>query len=92
MSEIRRVPGAKSKQPPARTLLECLRHREADMLRFLTDTAISPTSKQAERDPRSSKSQQKISGRLCSEKSHSYTQRLRNNSSKQRYGRRECLD
>jgi hypothetical protein len=46
LSEVRRVPGAKSKQPPARTLLECLRHREPDVLRFLTDTAIPPTSNQ----------------------------------------------
>jgi transposase len=68
LSKIRRVPGAKSKQPPARTLLECLRHREADALRFLTDTAIPPTSNQAERDLRPSKTQQKISGRLRSEK------------------------
>jgi hypothetical protein len=67
LSEVRRVPGAKSKQPPARTLLECLRHREADVLRFLTDTAIPPTSNQAERDLRPSKTQQKISGRLRSE-------------------------
>ena len=63
LSEVRRVPGAKSKQPPAWTLLECLRHREADVLRFLTDTAIPPTSNQAERDLRPSKTQQKISGR-----------------------------
>jgi transposase IS66 family protein len=49
-------------------LLECLRHREADVLRFLTDTAIPPTSNQAERDLRPSKTQQKISGRLRSEK------------------------
>ena len=68
LSQVRRVPGAKTKQPPARTLLECLRHREADVLRFLTDTAIPPTSNQAERDLRPSKTQQKISGRLRSEK------------------------
>jgi transposase len=68
LSEVRRVPGAKSKQPPARLLLECLRHREADVLRFLTDTAIPPTSNQAERDLRPAKTQQKISGRLRSEK------------------------
>jgi transposase len=68
LSGVRRVPGAKSKQPPARTLLECLRYREADVLRFLTDTAIPPTSNQAERDLRPSKTQQKISGRLRSEK------------------------
>jgi transposase len=67
LSQVRRVPGAKSKQPPARLLLECLRHREADVLRFLTDTAIPPTSNQAERDLRPSKTQQKISGRLRSE-------------------------
>ena len=68
LSQVRRVPGAKTKQPPARTLLECLRHREADVLRFLTDTAIPPTSNQAERDLRPAKTQQKISGRLRSEK------------------------
>ena len=62
LSRVRRVPGAKSKQPPARPPLECLRHREADVLRFLTDTAIPPTSNQAERDLRPSKTQQKISG------------------------------
>ena len=39
LSQVRRVPGAKSKQPPARPLLECLRHREADVLRFLTARA-----------------------------------------------------
>jgi hypothetical protein len=66
--KVRRVPGAKSKQPPAWTLLECLRHREADVLRFLTYTAIPPTSNQAERDLRASKAQQKIRGRLRSEK------------------------
>ncbi len=68
LSQVRRVPGAKAKQPPARLLLQCLRHREADVLRFLTDTAIPPTSNQAERDLRPSKTQQKISGRLRSEK------------------------
>jgi len=68
LSQVRRFPGAKTKQPPARLLLECLRHREADVLRFLSDTAIPPTSNQAERDLRPSKTQQKISGRLRSEK------------------------
>ena len=43
-------------------------HREADVLRFLTDTAIPPTSNQAERDLRPAKTQQKISGRLRSDK------------------------
>jgi transposase len=68
LSKVRRVPGAKGRQPAARTLLECLRHREADVLRFLTDTAVPPASNQAERDLRPSKTQQKISGRLRSEK------------------------
>lgn len=68
LSEIGRVPGANEKQPPGRLLLECLKHREDDVLRFLTDTAIPPTSNQAERDLRPAKTQQKISGRLRSEK------------------------
>lgn len=67
LSEVRRVPGAGSKQKPGRTLLECLKDREADVLRFLTDLRIPPTSNQAERDLRPSKTQQKISGRLRSE-------------------------
>jgi hypothetical protein len=67
LSEVRRVPGAKAKQEPGRMLLECLRDREADVLRFLGDTRIPPTSNQAERDLRPSKTQQKISGRLRSE-------------------------
>ena len=68
LSQVRRVPGAKSKQPPARLLPECLRHREADVLRFLSGTAIPPAGNQAERDLRPSKTRQKISGRLRSEK------------------------
>jgi len=64
----RRLPGAKGNQPPTRTLLECLRDRQADVLRLLTDTAIPPTSNQAERDLRPSNTQQKIFGRLRSEK------------------------
>jgi len=77
LSEVRRVPGANKKQPPARLLLECLKHREADVLRFLTDTAIPATNNQAERDARPAKTQQKISGRLRSEKTtrHRYAVR-----------------
>jgi len=45
-------------------LLEDLRDREADVLRFTTDTRIPPTSNQAERDLRPAKTQEKISGRL----------------------------
>jgi hypothetical protein len=67
LSEVRRVPGAKTKQKPGRMLLECLKDREDDVLRFLTDLRIPPTSNQAERDLRPSKTQQKISGRLRSE-------------------------
>ena len=67
LSQVRRIPGAKVEQPPARLLLECLRDREDDVLRFLSDLRIPPTSNQAERDVRPAKTQQKISGRLRSE-------------------------
>jgi transposase len=67
LSGIPRVPGANTKQKPGRTLLECLHDREDDVLRFLTDLRIPPTSNQAERDLRPAKTQQKISGRLRSE-------------------------
>jgi transposase len=68
LQEVRRVPGAKAKQEPGRMLLECLHDREADILRFLSGLRIPPTSNQAERDLRPAKTQQKISGRLRSEK------------------------
>jgi transposase len=67
LSQVRRVPGANTSQKPGRLLLECLDKREADVLRFLTDLRIPPTSSQAERDLRPAKTQQKISGRLRSE-------------------------
>jgi transposase len=67
LAQVRRVPGANAKQKPGRMLLECLKNREADVLRFLTDLRIPPTSNQAERDLRPAKTQQKISGRLRSE-------------------------
>ncbi len=67
LSAVRRLPGANVEQPPARLLLECLRDREDDVLRFLSDLRIPPTSNQAERDVRPAKTQQKISGRLRSE-------------------------
>ena len=47
-------------------LLEDLRDREHDVLRFVTDTRVPPTSNQAERDLRPAKTQEKISGRLRS--------------------------
>jgi transposase len=50
-------------------LLEDLRDRENDVLRFTTDLRIPPTSNQAERDLRPAKTQEKISGRLRSEQS-----------------------
>jgi transposase len=68
LSEVRRVPGANTRQKTGRCLLECLKDREDDVLRFTADLRIPPTSNQAERDLRPSKTQQKISGRLRSEK------------------------
>ena len=65
LSQIPRIPGRK--QSPCRDLLECLRDRHDDVLRFTTDLRIPPTSNQAERDLRPAKTQQKISGRLRSE-------------------------
>jgi transposase len=65
LKEVRKVPGRK--QEPFRELLECLRDRQDDVLRFVTDLRIPPTSNQAERDLRPAKTQQKISGRLRSE-------------------------
>lgn len=50
-----------------RLLLEELRDRPDDVLRFTTDLRVPPTSNQAERDLRPSKIQQNISGRLTSE-------------------------
>ncbi len=59
--------GARPGETKTRLLLEALRDREADVLRFTGDLAVPPTSNQAERDLRPSKTQQKISGRLTSE-------------------------
>jgi hypothetical protein len=77
LSQVPRIPGASVEQPPARLLLECLRDREHDVLRFLSDLRIPPTSNQAERDVRPAKTQQKISGRLRSEQAtrHRYAVR-----------------
>ena len=65
LGQIKRVNGRK--QQPCRELLQCLRDREHDILRFAHDLQIPPTSNQAERDLRPAKTQQKISGRLRSE-------------------------
>jgi len=67
LSDIPRTPDPNAKQLPARNLLECLRDREHDVLRFCSDTQVPPTNNLAERDLRPHKTQQKISGRLQSE-------------------------
>jgi len=58
-------------------LLEDLRDREADVLRFVFDTRIPPTTNQAERDLRPAKTQEKISGRLRSEHTTSHRYAIR---------------
>jgi transposase len=58
--------GTRPGQRKARLLLEVLRDRQADVLRFAHDLKVPPTSNQAERDLRPSKIQQNISGRLTS--------------------------
>jgi transposase len=60
--------GTRPGQRKARLLLEVLRDRPNDVLRFAHDLQVPPTSNQAERDLRPSKIQQKISGRLTSVK------------------------
>jgi transposase len=59
--------GDRPGQRKTRLLLEVLRDRQADVLRFAHDLRVPPTSNQAERDLRPAKIQQKISGRLTSE-------------------------
>ena len=60
--------GTRPGERKARLLLEVLRDRPADVLRFAHDLQVPPTSNQAERDLRPRKIQQKISGRLTSDK------------------------
>jgi transposase len=60
--------GTRPGERKARLLLEVLRDRQADVLRFAHDLKVPPTSNQAERDLRPSKVQQNVSGRLTSEK------------------------
>lgn len=59
--------GKRPGERKARLLLQTLRDRQADVLRFAGDLAVPPTSNQAERDLRPAKVQQNISGRLTSE-------------------------
>ena len=58
--------GTRAGERKARLLLEALRDRQADVLRFTHDLKVPPTSNQAERDLRPAKIQQNISGRLTS--------------------------
>ncbi len=69
LSDIPRIPGPKNStaQHPSRDMLEFCHHRQADVLRFCTDTRIWPTNNISERGVRPAKTQQKISGRLTSE-------------------------
>ena len=60
--------GTRPGERKTRLLLEVLRDREADVLRFALDLKVPATSNQAERDLRPAKVQQNISGRLTSEK------------------------
>ena len=69
LSAVPRVPGPRTtvKQKPGREMLEFCRNREADVLRFASDTSVWPTSNISERGVRPLKTQQKISGRLTSD-------------------------
>jgi transposase len=60
--------GTRPGERKTRLLLEALRDRETDVLRFAHDLGVPPTSNQAERDLRPAKVQQNISGRLTSGK------------------------
>lgn len=68
LSEVPRAdgPAATTRQPAGRPLLECLRDRQDDVLRFCSDTRVWPTNNISERDLRPHKTQQKVSGRLTS--------------------------
>jgi hypothetical protein len=59
--------GDRPGQRKARLVLEALRDRQGDVLRFATDLRVPATSNQAERDLRPGKIQQNASGRLTSE-------------------------
>ena len=77
LSEVPPAAGRKDKAPAGRCLLEVLRDREADVLRFAHDLNVPPTSNDAERDLRPAKTQQKISGRLRSEETTQARYRIR---------------
>ena len=65
------------KQAKTRNLLERLRDREADVLRFAHDLTVPFTNNQAERDLRPTKTQMKISGTFRSEASAKAWPRIR---------------
>jgi transposase len=69
LASIPRIPGPRhsTAQRPGRDLLEFCRDRQADVVRFTTDTQIWPTNNISERGVRPNKTQQKVSGRLTSE-------------------------
>ena len=69
LARVPRVPGPKTtvRQKPGREMLEFCRDREADVLRFASDTGVWPTNNLSERGVRPLKTQQKISGRLTSD-------------------------
>jgi hypothetical protein len=69
LSAVPRVPGPRTtvKQKPGREMLEFCKAREADVLRFASDTSVWPTNNLSERGVRPLKTQQKISGRLTSD-------------------------
>ena len=58
--------GDRPGEAKTRALLEVFRDRQDDILRFVDDLTVPPTSNDAERGLRPSKIQQKISGRLTS--------------------------
>lgn len=65
------------KQSKTRNLLERLRAREAEVLRFAADLTVPFTNNQAERDLRPTKTQMKISGTFRSEASATAWARVR---------------
>ena len=69
LADVPRIPGPKNttRQHPGRDMLEFCRDREADVLRFTTDTDVWPTNNISESGLRPNKTQQKISGRLTSD-------------------------
>ena len=69
LRDVPRIPGPKNstKQHPGRDMLEFCHDREADVLRFTTDTDVWPTNNISESGLRPTKTQQKVSGRLTSD-------------------------